>query len=281
MKKRLNFVSGLPRSGSTLLMNLLVQNPGHHVTPTSGLVELFLSISNSWTNFVEFRAEGLDVVKPRILSALKGLMQGYFEDELTGGKVVFDKSRAWLQFLEPLEEALGHPVKVIVPVRDVRAIIASFEKLYRNRSIDYPMPQGEAFYRAQSIEGRADVLLAPSGVVGMAINRLRDALRRGVGDRLVIVPYSQLTDYTDATLSLLHQSLELEPFAYDPQHVSQVTQENDVWHGMDLHRIRSRVSRPAQPPWEDVLPTKLCDGLARDYADINQLAAPQVPCLVN
>ena len=36
------FQSSLPRAGSTLLQNILGQNPEFYVTPTSGVLELFL-----------------------------------------------------------------------------------------------------------------------------------------------------------------------------------------------------------------------------------------------
>jgi len=38
--KEIYFINGMPRSGSTLLCNILAQNPEFHVTPTSGLSEL-------------------------------------------------------------------------------------------------------------------------------------------------------------------------------------------------------------------------------------------------
>ena len=40
MSPRIAFQSSLPRSGSTLLSNIVGQNPEFHVTPTSGLLDL-------------------------------------------------------------------------------------------------------------------------------------------------------------------------------------------------------------------------------------------------
>lgn len=268
----LHFVSGLPRSGSTLLLNLLGQNPRHHVTPTSGLIELFVTIKNRWPECIEFKAEGLEKVKPRVLGALHGLLAGYFEPELTAGKTVFDKSRGWLQYIEPLEEALQRRVRILVTVRDVRAIVASFEKLYRNRSIDYRDPTGDGFYQGQTIEGRAQMLLGPKSVVGLTIARLRDALARGMADRLLIVPYRALTTCPVETMDLLHGMLGLVPFDYDPNHVEQITQEDDHFHGMNLHKIRTRVEPPVESPWQGLLPAETCQWIEAEYADINRLA---------
>lgn len=275
MGARLFFVSSLPRSGSTLLMNLLGQNPAHYVTPTSGLIELFVLVKNRWPDVIEFKAEGLEVVKPRVASALKGLLTGYFQHELAAGKSVFDKSRGWLQYIEPLEETLGVRVKVVVTVRDVRAIVTSFERLYRRRQIDFREARGEEYFLCQTVEGRAEVLLEPSSILGLTIARLRDALARGLGDRLVIVPYDALTAQPQPCLSLVHLALNLPPFQYDPHRVTQVTQENDTIHGMALHTIRT-VVEPAEPtPWDGVLPPRFCRWLEVEYADINSLAAWQ------
>jgi sulfotransferase len=268
----LYFVAGLPRSGSTLLMNLLGQNPAHHVTPTSGLIELFVTVKNRWPEFIEFKAEGLDTVKPRIAGALRGLLHGYFDRELTAGKTVFDKSRGWLQYIEPLEEVLERPVKLIVTVRDVRAIVASFEKLYRQRGLDYREPGNDAFFQCQTVQGRAEALLGPKSVLGLTIARLRDALARGVGDRLVLVPYRALTTQPQETLQLLHGVLGLSAFTYNPENVEQLTHEDDHFHGMKLHTIRKRVEPAQRTPWSTVLPASLCKWLENSFADINRLA---------
>lgn len=50
-----------------------------------------------------------------------------FAYHTTQRPVIFDKSRGWLAYLEMLEHVLGQPVKVIVPVRPIVEILASFE----------------------------------------------------------------------------------------------------------------------------------------------------------
>ncbi len=262
MELNLTFVAGLPRSGSTLLLNLLGQNPACHVTPTSGLINLFTAVKGRWTEVLEFKSEGLERVRPRVASAMRGLLHGYFEPEFADGKHVFDKSRGWLQQIEPLEECLGRPVRIVVTVRDVRAIIASFEKIYRSRRIDYREAGGDDFFKCQTVEGRARAILGSTAVVGLTIARLRDALERGVGDRLVLVPYHELTRRPREAMHSVGRTLGLPEFAY-PDNVRQVTHEDDTFHGMDLHRIRPRIEPPRAIPWEGVLPPPLCVQLAR------------------
>ena len=271
MDRQLHFVSGLPRSGTTLLMNLLGQCPNHHVTPTSGLVHLVRHIVDHWTEIKEFRSQGLDQAKPFVLGGLKGLMHGFFDRELTSGKAVFDKSRGWIQYIEPLEEVLGRRVRVITMVRDVRSIVASFEKIYRRRGIEYRPPDTPA-NDPDSVVGRARHTLETDQVTGRSLLRLRDALQR-CPDRLVIIPYRRFTESPREAMKTIHQVLDLPPFDYDPDHVKQITYEDDNVNGMDLHRIRPQIEPTEEAPWESVLPDDFAAELAVQYDDINSLAA--------
>ena len=267
------FVSGLPRAGSTLLMNLLGQNPAHHVTPTSGVIELFITIQKQWPNFIEFRSEGLEKVKPRIGPAMRGVMEGYFEEHLKQNKIVFDKSRGWLQYIEDVEQAFGEKAWVIVPIRDVREILASFEKLYRKRDISWRYPVGEMYFQSQTAVDRSELLLAPGGVVGIAINRLRDVIQR-ISDRLILVPFNSLTEDPKGVMKAIHDVLKLPDFEYDPTDVKQITHEDDTWHGMDLHIIRPNVKPTPPEPWKGVLPDEYITAIGQRYADVNQLCVP-------
>jgi sulfotransferase len=268
------YVAGLPRSGSTLLMNLLAQHPRQHATPSCGLIDMMLAARNQWMNNLWFKAEGLDKVQPKILAMMRGMIAGFHESALAAGQVVFDKNRGWLAYIELLEEILQEQVKIIVTVRDIKAIIASFEKIHRKSALTkHTTPSGPAFFDCQTIKGRARQLLSPGAVLGISINRLRDAVQRGVGDRLIIVPYRRLAADARQTMDRLHNALGLARFAYDPEHVEQITREDDSWHGMELHHIRSKVEPPEHAPWEGILPPSLCAWLDQEYADINQLAA--------
>ena len=126
--RRVHFVAGLPRSGSTLLLNILGQNPRFRVGSTSGIMDVMFGVRNNWDKLIEFRASPNPEGKLRVL---RGILESYYADsELP---VVFDKCRGWIStgMLEMAETVLGRNVKILVPVRDLREVLASFEKLHR------------------------------------------------------------------------------------------------------------------------------------------------------
>ena len=66
--KQIFFQSSLPRSGSTLLQNILGQNTDFYVTPTSGLLELVYAARNNYSTSPEFKAQDAELMKKGFLS---------------------------------------------------------------------------------------------------------------------------------------------------------------------------------------------------------------------
>ena len=253
------------------LMNLLGQNPKFHVTPTNDLVNLLTLTRDNWINMVAFKSQGIDIVKQRVINSMKGSIEGFFKEEFELGKIVFDKSRDWLSNIELIEEILGREVKILVTIRDIRAIVSSFEKLYRKSSVTKPMPEGSAFFDIQTIEGRAYHLLHQESVLGLSINRIRDTFNRGLGNRLIIIPFEKFTKEPDNIMSELHNALGIESFDYNTKEVSQITQEDDSFYGMDLHKVRKEI-KYVEPDWDEILTPSLCEQIFNDYKDLINLA---------
>lgn len=248
-EKTYYFISGLPRSGSTLLANILAQNPRFHATATSGIMDVMFGVRNQWDRLVEFRANPNPSAKIRVLRAI---LEAYYAD--IEEPVIFDKGRGWLSLLEMAEEVLGHKAKVLVPVRDLRDVLASFEKLWRDTASDSQVGQEAQFYfEFQTVQGRAEVWLKRDQPVGLAYNRITDAIQRGFKDRMFLVDFDDMTRYPKETFSKIYAFLGEEEFKHNFNNVEQVTWEDDTVHGFkDLHKIRSKVE-PMIPQWPKIL----------------------------
>ena len=66
--KNLYFQSSLPRAGSTLLQNIMGQNPDFYVTPTSGVLELVYAARSNYSDSPEFKAQDTELMKKGFLS---------------------------------------------------------------------------------------------------------------------------------------------------------------------------------------------------------------------
>jgi sulfotransferase len=253
--KTIHFVSGLPRAGSTLFINILAQNHKFDVTPTSGILGMLVMLRNQWENRPEFKASYDENLK---VAALKGLLNGYFHNSRF--PVVFDKSRGWPAQVEMAERLLQRRVKILCPVRDVRDVLTSFEKLYRKNKDIRPIP-GEMEHpgRFQTVAGRCEVWCGSDQPLGAAFNLIRDAMKRGFRDRIHFVEFEKLTTSPKTTMGKVYEFLDEDPFEHDFNKVEQYTQEDDIWHGYkDLHTIRPKVE-PMEPQWPDILGKDVAD----------------------
>jgi sulfotransferase len=253
MRRKIHFISGLPRSGSTLLANILAQNPRFEATATSGILDVLFRVRNSWDKIAEFRAmvdqEACEAAKVRVLRSILASFHG--RDERP---VVFDKSRGWLGHLEMAEALLERPAKVLVPVRDIRDVLASFERLWRQSAGTRQLPIEHKFYvDFQTIEGRCNAWARPEQPVGIAYNRIKDAILRGFAERMHFVRFEELTRRPRETLQGIYEFLDEPDFEHDFDHVEQVTAEDDRVFGIpELHTIRTKVE-PVPPQWPKYL----------------------------
>ena len=242
---RIFFLSGLPRSGSTLLANILAQNPGTHATATSGMLDVMFMVRNRWDGLIEHKAMDKAESDSRKRNVLLGILAGYHGH--VNEDIVFDKSRGHLAHIEMLEWVLGDRVNIIATVRDIPEILASMELRWRDASRTGQVEvEKENYVQMQTVQGRSEVWMRPGQVVGLSMNRLRDAVMRGYGDRIHLVEFDDLTNYPDEVLDQIYQFTDIPHFEHDFGAVIQSTQEDDRVHDMDLHKIR-RVVAPIEP----------------------------------
>lgn len=231
--KEIFFINGMPRSGSTLLCNILAQNPEFHVTATSGLSEIVRGIHEFWKTSPIIKASETSEKQLRII---KDLFQSYHSD--TDRPTVFNKSRAWAGMIELVENALNRPIKIITTTRDISSILASMEKLYRKeiKNINSPFQSSP---QMTTLEGRINVWAASDGLVGGTYNAILDAIYRGHRDKFHFVNYENLTKNPQDTMKDVYKFLDKPYYNHNFKNVQQYTKENDAEHGFtDLHTIR-------------------------------------------
>ncbi|HZM43271.1 MAG TPA: sulfotransferase [Burkholderiales bacterium] len=252
-EKRVYFLAGLPRSGSTLLANILAQHPQIHVTPTSGVVDMLVQVRNGWDRNDAFQAMERKLSERIKGAVLRAMLHAYFGH--VDRPVCIDKNRYWAEFLEMGAELVGgrDRVKVLVTVRDLRDVVASFENLYRKTSALGQLPQeANMALKFKTALGRVEVFIDDAQPVGRAYNAIRDAVTRGWKDRMHFIDYDDLTRRPKAIMEGVYKFLGEESRQHDFERVEQVTFEDDFVYGFkDLHVIRQKVE-PQPPQWPTV-----------------------------
>jgi sulfotransferase len=183
---RLHFISGLPRSGSTLLAALLRQNPRFHAGMSGPLYGLFNTLPGEMSARNEFAVFIDDALRRRVLASL---VRAFHAGRATEHGVVFDTSRAWTSKLSAIRE-LFPGSKVIACVRHMPWIIDSIERVVQ-RNMFQPSIMFD-YHPGGTVYSRADGVAGANGMVGYSYNALKEGFYGENAERLMLLQYETL-----------------------------------------------------------------------------------------
>ncbi len=237
MDRTIHFISGLPRSGSTLLGALLRQNPRFQASMSSPMGALTGSMLHTMAPGGETDMLMEESQKPRLL---RGLFDAFYAD--SPAEVIFDTNRGWTARL-PLLRDLFPEAKVIACVRDLPWIMDSLERLIRRAPYQPTRLFGGPGQRA-TVYTRVETLAQANGLVGYAWSALKEAFYGEQADSLLVVDYTLLARAPEKVLGLIYDFIG-EPWydGHDFDAVAFDAPEFDAMLGLDgLHRVRPKVA---------------------------------------
>jgi sulfotransferase len=232
----MHFISGLPRSGSTLLSALLKQNPCFNASMTSGLGSLISANLQIMSANSEVSLLMDEKLRPKIL---RSLFDAYYEDETAD--IVFDTNRLWTSKLSLLDK-LYPTSKVIACVRDVPWIMDSFERVFRKNPFENTRLFSDEISR-MTVYSRIESIAQKTSLVGYAWSSLKEGFYSEEADKLLVVDYEYLTKSPEKVLRLIYQFIE-EPWfeGHDFENVEFDAEDFDQALGVSgLHKVKPKV----------------------------------------
>lgn len=246
---RFHFISGLPRSGSTLLAAILRQNPAFHAGITSPVGGLFTALLNQFSAGSEFAPVVDQAMRERLL---RGLFENYYADQVDK-QVVFDSNRLWCARLPDLLR-LFPEARVIVCVRNVAWVMDSLERLYRAAAFENTRLFNDEVER-NTVYSRVETLGQRNRLVGFAWAAAKDAYYGEQSASLLVVDYDLLAQATATVIRLIYDFIGEPAFEHDFENIAFDAPAFDQGLGViGLHRVRPRV---ALQPRRSVLPPDL------------------------
>jgi sulfotransferase len=246
--KQYYFISGLPRSGSTLLSGILKQNPEFYAdiaSPVQGIV-------NNTIDFMTGCENNLNLTEDRRKNILLSIFDGYYQHLET--PVIFDSSRGWTKSTTLLQELFPY-TKILCCVRDIPWIINSFELINKKNP----------FYTSTLVKqelndnvfSRSDAMMDKNGgvIAGPWI-----ALQEGYAmnpEMIHFVEYENLCKNPEKEMRTIYEFLEKPYYSHDFENVEYSNENFDRSCNLkDLHTVKRRVEYKKQkkvlPPevWE-------------------------------
>jgi sulfotransferase len=262
--EKIFFQSSMARSGSTIFQNIMGQNPDFYVTPTSGVLELVFGARANFSNSPEFKAQDSKLMEAGFKNFCKQGMEAFYEG-LTSKKYVMDKSRGWAVYRPFLNEFYPNP-KIICLVRDLRAIVSSYEKIYRKNPLKHDPVRDDSTGRGTIVHKRVDEWMSPTNTIGRGVERIQETIRLGQDDKILFIKYEDLCLHPEKEIKRVYDYLEIPHFEHDFDNIKQITKEDDEVYGLtsDLHTIRPSLSLP-QPDYKQILGQDICNWIYTNY----------------
>lgn len=243
--KNFYFLSGLPRSGSTLLSSILNQNPEIYSGPNSPMCGMMVNLERSILASEQYQS----YPKPHVMpSVICGVLENYYSD--INKPNIIDKSRSWpnQENFGTLLRNLPYDPKVILTVRSINEILASFmymihQNPQQSSFIDREIEARQEFYfYRHPDEIRCDHLMRPKGLIDECLYGIAYAMLEENRQYFHIVEYDNLVGRTDETIKGIYDFLGLEYFDHNYNNIVNVTPEDDKIYGLEgLHNVRKSI----------------------------------------
>lgn len=245
-------LSGLPRSGSTLLSALLSQNPLIHAEGNSAVCQLMWDLQQSCLNTSKEQLKANGREKTTVAALLSQIPNLYYHNLSGTEKIVVDKCRSWTiqANIALLEKYIDKNYKIIILERSVTDVVKSFMKLYKANGA------------GASCNDLAEKLLVPnSEPIMRSIAGINWAKKNNQRNHFLFVQYEDLVNRTEETINKIYAFCNWTPFSHNYEKVVCKYPENDEVYGLKgMHKVHGKVEKRDNPV---VLSPKFLDGCAK------------------
>ena len=248
--KQLHYCLGLPRTGSTLIMNILNENPRIFTTGTC-CMPYFVDVCQKRSHEVsEFIALDKDVLNKSYINFLRQGMRGWFE-AMTDKPIVFSKSRIWSEYLLHTF-AIDPTSKYLVILRDLRDIICSFESLLWK----YPQVSYDQIHQ-QPFEKRMEEYCTDNfSNLGRPLQMLPHLIEVAEKNpnNFFICKHEYFNEKPRETLSMIYQWLGEPNFEHDFDNIPKPDyyEHDTVYRALVSHKTGTKLKK-LEPRWPKLM----------------------------
>ena len=238
-------LSGLPRSGSTILSAILDQNPLIHAEGNSAVCQFIWDMHQTGTIHALEQLKGNNR-EGTVHDIIQQIPKIYYKDIPSGKQIVIDKCRAWTTpaNVELLQKYIDPDIKIIVLERSVTAIMQSFMKLYKKNN--WSDAKIHEVLKAMLVPNQEPVMRS---IMGINMARKMAAQR---DKTFLFVHYDDLIAKPAETIDRIYAFCGWAPYAHQFENIVNTHPENDDFYNLKgFHEIRSTLQKESN---DTVLP---------------------------
>jgi hypothetical protein len=248
--KKLFFLVALPRSGNTLFGSLMNQNPDIAVTPNSITLEIMkdlflLKQTDVFQNYPDHKS--LDNV-------LDSIFDTYYKD--WPQKYIIDRGPVMTpgNFML-IQNHFKRPIKIIIILRDLMDVLASYIKWFENEPTAFPNKYGHT-----TIEQKLSMLMNKDGAIAKDLEAIKNSFN--YPEICHYLRYDDLVNQPEIEINKIYDFLEIPRFNHNFKSLNQFKingiSYDDTVVGNRMHTIREEIRKETNP-YKSMIPQRIID----------------------
>jgi sulfotransferase len=224
--KQIFFLSGLPRTGSTLLTSILSENPKIHDEGNSAVCQLMWDIKVSCESDAsqQLKANNRDNTKKDIISKIPEI---YYAN--TNKPFIVDKCRSWTlpANINLIKDFITDKPKIIVMIRPLREIVESFIYINSINKVNFNVEQ---------------LLAKDSEPLMRSLEGVKFAIEQK-NDDFIFIKYKDLVEQPEKTIKNIYNFCGIEQYNHNYTNIVNKNPENDnIYDLVGFHDVRSTIN---------------------------------------
>jgi hypothetical protein len=263
--KEYYFLSGLPRSGNTLLSTILNENLNIHATGRSFLPDLLFAMKNKENNSEFFK----NYHCPNNLKNIyKNIFPNYYQNYNV--KYIIERGDWITPFnINLLKQVVPNKIKIVILIRDVLEIIKSFLKLCKNYPEFYINKQynflDHTTLFTDEIETKVDLIMAKDKIINTMIYSIHQLRKNNLLKDFLLIDYNDLVTQPEMTLNKIYDYYDIDSFKHSFKNFKKTLKYDDSVWGALIHEVRTNEIKKED---NDI---KLSENIINKYKHLNNI----------
>jgi sulfotransferase len=272
--KRIIPLTGLPRSGSTLLMSILNQNTSFTTFSDTDLPPLLVTIKAWSAEKIRNSQLPHKVFSESVINFCRSGAESWLNHNCPTNFSI-DKNRTWIHQHQFMFQVFPN-IKMILNVRDLRFVINSMLKAQSNTfCIDFQNYYQEINedFMLQRIRDCLNLLWLKQSLV--SLKELID-IQPNYREQLLIFRHEELILNPQNSMNKIYDFLELPGYEHNFEHIEKVEPHYDnMYMPYGNHQIKSKLETKL-PETLSHLPQKYADWIVEEYRWFYEFFYPEV-----
>lgn len=225
--KKIFFLSGLKRTGSTLLGSILSQNKNIFVSGNSPLLQIMWEANETIYSTDTYASIMANSCINECQDIIKEMPKVFYKNK--DYNFIIDKNPYWAHpnNFKLIKEYIDKNPKIIIMVRDIRDVTKSIFNIYKENNINFD---------------QNNIFSDNKNAIVAQVDGIEWAKNNNQNNNFLFIDYEELVINTENIIKKIYNFYEIKKYDHSFDFIENKNKENDEYYGLkNLHKVRPQI----------------------------------------